>query len=155
MHTIGKWLVMALLAVVVVPVGMLSAQQPEENPYITYRRNVMRSVASNMGGIGDILKNQLPFQANLAEHAKNVERSAAMIAKAFEQKATDEKKGGAKEDIWKDYSKFKMGAENLTKEAQALTGVMAGGDSKAIMGQLQKVGKACKDCHEAFRKPMN
>ena len=155
MSMIRKLMVaLSLLGLLAASVSV-TAQQPEENPYISYRRNVMKSLASNMGGIGDILKNQLPYQTNLVDHAKNVERSAAMIAKAFEQKVNDEKPGGSKDDIWKEMGKFKEGADTLTKEAGALAAIIGGGDGKAIMGQLQKIGKACKSCHDEFRKPKN
>ena len=155
MNDLRKMVVALSLLVLLSPVALVKAQQTEEDPSISYRRNVMKSIAANMGGIGDILKNRLPLNAHLADHAKNVERNAAMIAKAFEKKVNDDKAGGAKDDIWKDMAKFKEKADTLTKEAGALATVMGGGDGAAIMGQLQKVGKACKSCHEDYRKPKN
>ena len=155
MNDVRKMVMTLSMLVLLSPAALVKAQQPEVDPNISYRRNVMKSIADNMGAIGDILKNRLPMNEHLADHAKNVERSAAMIAKAFEKQVNDNKEGGSKDEIWKEMAKFKEKADALTKEAGAFVAVMGGGDSAAIMGQMQKVGKACKSCHEDFRKPKN
>ena len=155
MNNVRKMVLALSMLVLLSPAALVKAQQGEVDPNISYRRNVMKSIADNMGAIGDILKNKLPMNAHLVDHAKNVERSAAMIAKAFEKQVNDHKEGGAKDDIWKDMAKFKEKADTLTKEAGAFVAAMSGGDTATIMGQMQKVGKACKSCHEDFRKPKN
>jgi len=137
----------ALLAVLSAPAFAQSGES-----YIEYRQKVMASIGQNMGGIGDIAKNKLPFGKNIVQHAQVINLNAKMIALAFEKNVA-EGKTDAKPEVWKDWSKFKDNAGKLETESAKLAQIAAGGDMAAVGEQIKKVGGACKGCHDDFRKP--
>jgi len=149
-----KILVIGMLAMIFPAVSSVMAKgHDDENrdPNIAYRVKIMRSIGANMGSIGDILKNKLPFPGHIANHARSIEISGKMVAAAFEKKVLD-KKSTSKPNIWEDFSKFKKASDAMVTEAAALATIADGGDMKAVFGQMKKLGGTCKDCHKEFRK---
>jgi len=151
-----RWIGFSALLVVVLTGTTTVAVGKEEikDPNVSYRVNVMRSIGSNMGGIGDILKNNLPFQEALATHARNIESSGKLVAMAFEKEAKDPA-STALPDIWKDFAKFKAGTDEMVKAAGAFAAATESGDKGRIMGALKELGGTCKECHKAFREKRN
>ena len=127
------------------------AQSPAEGS-IQYRQKVMTGIGSSMGAIGDILKNKLPLQANIAEHAKVININSKLIASAFKENVS-EGKTDAKPDIWKEWSKFEEAAKKLETASAKLAEVAAKGDMAATGDAIKGVGGACKGCHDDFKKP--
>lgn len=147
---IGVVLIVACLAVA----GQASADSHEGagEASIKYRQSVMSIVGTNMGAIGDILKNQLPLPGAIAVHANLMAETAPLIAPAFEKKLTDGATD-AKADIWQDWAKFESAIADYQKAARNLAAAASGGDPKAVGPAMKKLGKACGSCHKPFRKP--
>jgi len=143
-------LIAALILSLMLWSAAVKAQGGDAN--IEYRQKIMTTNGQNMGAIGDILKNQLPLQGNIAEHARILSINAKMIPGAFKAQAA-EGKTDAKADIWKDWSAFEAKAKKLQEESDKLAQVAAGGNMAEIGEQIKKVGGACKACHDDFRKP--
>jgi cytochrome c556 len=105
-----------------------------------------------MGGIGDILKEGLPYKANIAQHAAAINATAKNMVAAFEKNvaagATD-----AKADIWKDWNDFKDGVSALEQASAKLMQVAASGNMAMTGDAVKALGAACGDCHKPFRKP--
>lgn len=141
-----------LLFLVCVALPLTGAQAQNDEAFVQYRQKVMQSQGANMGAIGDILKNQLPYQNNIAFHARGIEVSSKVIPEAF-KKEIPEGKTDAKPEIWQDWDKFTAAAEALEQESAKLVEVAQSGDMEAIKAQVKKVGDACGDCHKPFRKP--
>ena len=53
-----------------------SAAEAAAGAHYEYREKVMESIGANMGAIGDIMKNKLPHQANIAVHARTIQLAA-------------------------------------------------------------------------------
>ena len=124
----------------------------DDEAIIGYRQKVMSANGANMGAIGDILKFKLPYEKDIAGHARAMSITAKMIPSAFE-KPVSAGKTDAKPEIWKEWDDFKKDAEKFVEASDKLAKVAEGGDTKAVMAQVKEVGNACQHCHEEFRKP--
>src|SRR5215467_10056045 len=127
-------------------------QAQEEEAYIQYRQKVMASNGANMGAIGDILKNKLPYQNHIIVHAQEIQRMATLIPDAF-KKDIATGKTDAKPEIWKEWDKFTAAANAMEVEAAELAKVAQSGNMEAIGAQVKKLGDACGNCHKPYRKP--
>ncbi len=123
-----------------------------DSPDVKYRQTLMSNIGSNMGGIGDILKNGLDLPGHIAVHAGNLAESAKLIGPAFKKNvevdATD-----AKPEIWKDWAQFETAIDDLEKAARDLAAAAASNDAKTILPLVKALGKSCGGCHKSFRKP--
>lgn len=121
-------------------------------PIVEYRQTVMEIIGSNMGAIGDILKNRLVLPGHVAVHAGQIAQSSQLVAAAFKQNvasnATD-----AKPEIWRDWAKFDSAIADLERAARELETVTAKGDAAQIGSAVKALGKSCGGCHKQFRKP--
>jgi cytochrome c556 len=145
MRTIGVGAAALFLAVTAL------ADESDE-AIIAYRQKVMMANGANMGAIGDILKFKLPYEKDIAGHARALSINAKMIPTAFE-KPVSAGKTDAKPEIWKDFDDYKKDANKLVATSDKLAKIAEGGDMKAVMAQVKEVGNACQHCHEEFRKP--
>lgn len=147
-----KKLFVFALAGSVFSLPVLSSAQQDKDPVISYRQKVMSSIGANIGAISDVLKYSLPHQDNIQVHAEQISRAAALIPSAFQENLS-EGLTDAKPGIWEEWEEFKEYAGDLESASGELAQIAAGGDAAAIGEQVQKVGDACKQCHDEFRKP--
>jgi len=127
-------------------------QAQDDAAFIQYRQKVMTSNGANMGAIGDILKNKLPYQSNIQVHAQEIQRMSTLIPGAF-KKDVAAGKTDAKPEIWKEWDKFAAAADALGREAAELATVAQGGNMEAIGAQVKKLSDTCGNCHKPYRKP--
>src|SRR5262245_35025879 len=127
-------------------------QAQEEEAFIQYRQKVMASNGANMGAIGDILKNKLPYQNHIIVHAQEIQRMATLIPDAF-KKDIATGKTDAKPEIWKEWDKFTADANAMEREAAELAKVAQSGNMEAISAKVKKLSDACGSCHKPYRKP--
>ena len=111
-------LLVACLALALAPVSNVGADDHEEGQaQIEYRQKVMSAIGTNMGAIGDILKNRLDVPGAVANHAGQMADAAALIAPAFKKQlsagATD-----AKPEIWADWAKFEEAIAGFEEAAR-------------------------------------
>ena len=141
------FLVLAILT------GSASADSHEKDQArIKYRQSVMSIIGTNMGAIGDILKNQLGMPGAIEVHARQMAESAQLIAPAFETKITSGATD-AKAKIWEDGAKFEQAIADFEKAARNLEAAAAGDDPKAVGPAMRTLGRSCGGCHKPFRKP--
>jgi cytochrome c556 len=127
-------------------------QAQEDEAFIQYRQKVMTSISANMGAIGDILKNKLPYQSHIAVHAQEIQRMSTVIPEAF-KKDIAAGKTDAKPEIWKEWDKFVAAANTMGLEAAELVKVAQNGNMEAIGAQVKKLSDTCGNCHKPYRKP--
>lgn len=128
-----------------------AAQAADDQAYVDYRQKIMVAVGANMGAIGDILKNQLPFTSHIEDHASALADSAKLMAPAFEHSVVD----GATDalpSIWNDWDEFVQAIAKFEQAAQDLEKAAGTGDMAAIGGATKALGKTCGGCHRNFRK---
>ena len=128
-----------------------SSSLADSKGIIKYRQNVMKSTAGHMGAIVDILKNDLPLQAHILDHASSIHQNSKMTLAMFPigSGLGDTK---AKPVIWENWSKFESAVKAFVRESGKLTKVAESGDIKAFAKQVRATGKACGGCHKNFRE---
>lgn len=125
---------------------------------IKARQGEFRMRAFYMGTLGAMAKGDMPYDAEKAQTmADNLLKLTELENGAMWVKGTDSDsypgKSGAKPEIWSTYPKimdagkqYKMAVVGLAKEA--------GKGLKPMRSKVGAVGKACKGCHEDFRKKL-
>ncbi|MEE2658083.1 MAG: cytochrome c [Candidatus Latescibacterota bacterium] len=143
--------VTCLLAVMALVSAASSVKAQEEgNVHVKYRERVMKSIGANMGAIGDIIKNQLPHQANIAAHGEAIRLSSTLITSAFRVKVTANT--DALPVIWEKWEDFVAAAADLEVASKALAEIAASDDMTTIGPAVRAVGQSCGSCHRAFRR---
>jgi len=146
-------LVLALALPLFVTSGVAQADHHEGgDPNIKYRQSVMSIIGTNMGAIGDIMKNQLDMPGAVGNHAGQMAESAALIAPAFKKSISDGPTD-AKAEIWQDWAKFEKAIAKFEESARALQTAAASGDPATVGPAMKALGKSCGGCHKPFRKP--
>ena len=118
---------------------------------IKYRQNVMKSTAGHMGAIVDILKNRLPLEAHIVDHARSMLQISRMILSMFPE-GSGKGRTKSKQAIWENWSEFKSVANDFERESVKLVEVAESGDMEALAKQVRATGKTCSGCHRNFRK---
>ncbi len=118
---------------------------------IKYRQNVMKSVSGHMGAIVDILKNSLPLEDHIVDHARSMLQISRMILSMFPE-GSGKGRTKSKQAIWENWSEFESAANNFERESAKLYEVAESGDMEALAKQVRATGKTCSGCHRNFRK---
>ena len=118
---------------------------------IKYRQNVMKSTAGHMGAIVDILKNGLPLEAHVSDHARSMLQNSRMTLSMFPE-GSGKGRTKSKQAIWENWSEFESAAKNFERESAKLAEVAESGDMEALAKQVRATGKTCSGCHRNFRK---
>jgi len=118
---------------------------------IKYRQNVMKSTAGHMGAIVDILKNRLPLETHIVDHARSMLQVSRMTLSMF-PKGSGNGLTKSKQAIWKNWSEFESAAKKFERESVKLYEVAESGDMEALAKQVRATGKTCSGCHRNFRK---
>ncbi|MFI4982705.1 MAG: c-type cytochrome [Nevskiales bacterium] len=134
--------------------GVAHAQAPfgKAEDAIRYRQSALFVMGQHIGRIGAVVKGERPFDKDeVARNAAIVEEMSKLPWDAFVA-GTDKGETHAKPEIWTDAAKFKSRHEKLEQETAKLAQVAKGGDLNAIKAQFGETGKACKACHDDFRR---
>jgi len=118
---------------------------------IKYRQNVMKSTAGHMGAIVDILKNRLPLESHIGDHARSMLQISRMILSMFPE-GSGKGRTRSKQAIWESWSEFESSANDFERESAKLFEVAESGDMESIAKQVRATGKTCSGCHRNFRK---
>jgi cytochrome c556 len=147
------------IAVAVLAMGLSGATmaqsigKPEDQ--IRWRQSVMQTLGWSMGRIkanieGSYNKDQVIQAANTIQALANSGSGSLFAA------GTDKGKGWheteVKPELFTNSAKLKEVGTAYNKEANELAKVAATGDAAAVKTQFGNLGKACKGCHDEFRK---
>jgi cytochrome c556 len=117
------------------------------------RQGLLKVVAWSFAPVGNMLKGA-PFDAAAAQRsASRIKVLATMLPDAFDTDTHAQSKTPtkAKESIWTNKADFASKADDLQKAAAALEDAAKGGSADATKAAARAVGKACGDCHKAYR----
>jgi cytochrome c556 len=117
---------------------------------IKYRQSVMKANGGHMGAIVTIIKGEVPFTDDLKVHTQALAELATIAGHVF---PADSAKGDtqALPAIWEKPEEFKKAVMAFQTAADALAKA-AETDPKAVPAAVGALGKACKGCHDNFRK---
>jgi cytochrome c556 len=134
--------------------GAAQAQSPFAKPEdaIKYRQSALFIMGQHFGRIGAVVKGERPYnKEEVAKNAAIAEQMSSLHWEAFVP-GTDKGNTRARPEIWTDAAKFKSAGGKMELEMSKLAQVAKGGDQNAIKAQFGETGKACKACHDEFRK---
>ena len=143
---------MLIAAAALAAAGPAAAQFAKPEDAIKYRKAGMTVMAAHFGRVAGMAQGKIPFDAKVA--AQNAEVAAFMSALPFAGFAPGTDKGDtkAKPEIWTDPDKFNAGAKKMQDEMAKLNVAARSGNLDAIKAAAGEVGKACKGCHDDYRK---
>ena len=146
-----KFLVVLLAGIVAVS-ALAMEMKPEH--LIKFRQSGYTFMAWNMGRIkanldGQFNKNEVTSAANVIAAIANSGMGALYAPGTDKGSGWHETK--VKPALFTDAEEVKKVAIAFSQEASELAKVAAAGDPAATKAQYEKVGKACKTCHEKFK----
>ena len=118
---------------------------------IKSQQNVMKSTAGHLGAIVDILKNGLPLESHVSDHARSILQNSRMTLSMF-PKGSGKGRTKSKQSIWENWSEYESAANNFERESAKLAEVAEIGDMEELAKQVRATGKTCSGCHRNFRK---
>ncbi len=131
------------LALASLPVLPASASEGEAD----YRKHVMESIGGHMQATVDILRQKVEMTDQLPLHVHALADMAGIVHTLFPKGSEG---GDALPAIWEHPEDFAAKVDALEKSAANLREVVDNGGS--IGPAVQKVGQACKSCHDDYRK---
>ena len=129
-----------------------AAQFAKPEDAIKYRKAAFTVMAAHFGRVAAMAQGKAPFDAKAA--ADNIEVATAMSKLPFVAfiEGTDKGETRAKPEIWKEMDKVKAAATKMQDEMAKLNVAAKGGNFDAIKAAVGETGKACKACHDDYRK---
>lgn len=143
-------LVVAVLGLHAAPA---SAQFAKPEDAIKYRQSTMFLMSNHAGRLAGVVRGQRPFDA------ASVQADAALIETLsklpFDAYVAGTDKGAptrVKPEIWSNPDGFRNRAAEMQKAATALATAARGGSLEQLRPAFGELGRACKACHDDFRR---
>jgi cytochrome c556 len=143
-------IVLALAGATVALPAAAQFQKPEDA--IKYRKAAFTVMAAHFGRVAGMAAGKIPFDAAAA--ASNADTATTMSKLPFAGfiDGTSAGETKAKPEIWTDRAKFDAAASKMQEEMAKLNVAAKSGNLDAIKAGVGATGKACKACHDDFRK---
>jgi cytochrome c556 len=145
-----RWYVgLATLAVAVTAVGAYAVEDP-----ILSRKALMDANNSAAGAGIALLKEQVPFNANVAKSVLLTMRAVAYTYGDYFPAGSDTGNTKASPKIWEDPAAFAAALEKFQKDADAAVAAKPQ-DLESFKAAFSQVAGNCQDCHDSFRLSSN
>ena len=140
----------ALISATVALPAAAQFQKPEDA--IKYRKAAFTVMGAHFGRVAAMANGRIPFDAKVAADNAEIATMVSKLPYAGFIDGTD--KGDTKADpkIWAEMDKFKAAAAKMQEEMVKLNAAAKSGNLDAIKAATGDTGKACKACHDAYRK---
>ncbi|MGY4831328.1 c-type cytochrome [Sphaerotilaceae bacterium SBD11-9] len=148
-----KRLLLALAAVASLGTALPAAAQfakPEDA--IKYRKAAFTVMAAHFGRVAAMANGRIPFDAKMAADNAEIATMMSKLPYAGFIDGTDKGDTKAKPEIWTERDKFNAAATTMQDEMVKLNAAAKTGNVDAIKAAAGSVGKACKGCHDTYRK---
>jgi len=129
-----------------------AAQFAKPEDAIKYRKSAMTMMNTHIGRIFAMANGRVPFDAKAA--ADNAEIAAAVTKWQFTGFVDGSDKGDTKAEpkLWTEKDKFNAAATTLQESVVKLNAAAKTGNLDTIKAAVGETGKACKACHDSYRK---
>jgi cytochrome c556 len=129
-----------------------AAQFTKPEDAIKYRKSAFTVMATHFGRVAGMANGKIPFDAKVA--AENAEIATMMSKLPYAGFVDGSDKGETKAEpkIWAEKDKFNAAATKMQEEMVKLNVAAKGGNLDAIKAAAGDTGKACKACHDTYRK---
>lgn len=129
-----------------------AAQFAKPEDAIRYRRAAFTVMSAHFGRVAAMANGKVPFDAKAVVDNAEVATFVSRLPYAAFVDGSD--KGDTKADpkIWSERDKFNASATKMQDEMVKLNAVAKSGNIEQIRAQVGETGKACKACHDSYRK---
>ncbi|MDQ2734214.1 MAG: cytochrome c [Pseudomonadota bacterium] len=129
-----------------------AAQFAKPEDAIRYRRAAFTVMSTHFGRVAAMASGKIPFDAKAV--ADNAEIATIMSKLPYAGFIEGSGKGDTKAEpkIWTEMDKFRAAAAHMQDEMAKLNVVAKTGNVDAIKAAVGETGKACKACHDEYRK---
>lgn len=142
-------------AFLMIAVPPASANDPKPEDVIEFRQGVYKVIGWHFRPLGAMAKGDIPFDRDLAVKNSGVVAAMSHVAPDAFLRGSDVGETSARSEVWSRQDEFRSAMERFQKEAATLAEVSKSGDFSAVRAQIGETGKACKACHDDFRKKRN
>jgi cytochrome c556 len=129
-----------------------AAQFAKPEDAIKYRKAAFTVMATHFGRVAAMANGRIPFDAKVAADNAELATTMSKLPYAGFVDGTDKGDTKAEPKIWAEMDKFRAAASKMQDEMAKLNVVAKGGNLDALKAQAGEVGKACKACHDTYRK---
>ena len=129
-----------------------SAQFAKPEDAIKYRKAGMSMMSTHFGRVAAMANGRVPFDAKVAAENAEIATMMSKLPYAGFIDGTDKGDTKAKPEIWSEMDKFKAAAGKMQEEMAKFNVAAKGGNIDAIKAAVGETGKACKGCHDTYRK---
>ncbi len=153
MSSFFKPVLMVAAAVAAMATALPAAAQfakPEDA--IRYRRAAFTVMATHFGRVAAMANGRIPFDAKAAADNAELATIVSKLPYAGFVEGSDKGDTRAEPKIWTEMDKFRAAASKMQEEMAKLNVVAKAGNIDQIKAQAGETGKACKACHDNYRK---
>jgi len=129
-----------------------AAQFAKPEDAIKYRKAGMTMMAAHFGRVAAMANGRVPFDAKVATENAELATMLSKLPYAGFGEGTDKGDTKAKSEIWTEPDKFKAAAAKMQDEMAKLNTAAKAGNLDALKAAAGETGKACKACHDTYRK---
>jgi len=128
------------------------AQFAKPEAAVEYRQSAFTLIGNHMGRIKAQIDSGKPSLEVIRSSAALIETLKTLPFEAFVEGSADVADSAAKPEIWTEREKFDKRAKEMQEKAGLLNAAARSGDMGAIRTAFGDTGKACKNCHEDYKK---
>ncbi len=129
-----------------------AAQFAKPEDAIKYRKAVFTVMGTHFGRVAAMANGRIPFDAKVAAESAEIATSMSKLPFVAFGPGTDKGETRAKPEIWTDGDKVKRLAEKMQEEIVKFNAAAKTGNIDTIKAAAGETGKACKACHDDYRK---
>lgn len=125
----------------------------EKNPYIVHRQSIYNIVNGHMRALQAIILLDHPATSDIAFHANAIKTAFQHQGDAF-PKGSEKGSTHANSKVWEQPEKFSQKQREADLAVERLVKAAEQNDQSRIKQSFGELGKACRSCHDDFRKKM-
>lgn len=129
-----------------------AAQFAKPEDAVKYRQSGMFVMATHFGRVAAMANGRVPFDAKVAADNAEVATMMSKVVYAGFVPGTDKGETRAKPEIWSENDKFRAAAAKMQDEMVKVNAAAKAGNLDALKAAAGETGKACKSCHDTYRK---
>ena len=129
-----------------------AAQFAKPEDAIKYRKAVFTVMGTHFGRVAAMANGKAPFDAKVAADSAEIATSISKLPYVAFIPGSDKGDTRAKPEIWTEGDKVKGLAEKMQDEMVKFNAASKTGNIDTIKAAVGETGKACKACHDNYRK---
>ena len=130
----------------------VAAQFAKPEDAIRYRRAAFTVMSTHFGRVAAMANGKVPFDAKAVADNAEIATIVSKLPFAGFVPGSDLGDTKAEPKIWAEMEKFRAAAAKMQDEMSKLNVVAKTGNVDAIKAAVGETGRACKACHDNYRK---